>query len=71
MDHAWNLTFVFGFYGYAIAAVSHGNNSILKIVSGAAVYKGTELCVYFVIGGFHGTSNLSEPRTCIIGNLFL
>ena len=68
MDHAGNLSFVFGLYRDAVPAVSHGDHRVLKIIAGAAVYKAGKLGVDALVDGFHASPDLAEGRACVIAD---
>ena len=71
MDHARNLAFMLCLYRNTVTAVSHGDDSILQIGAGTAVYNGIELAVDLVIGIFHGAAHLTKPGTRVVRNLLL
>ena len=73
MDHTWNLAFVFGFHRDTVAAVSHGDNGVLKVIAGAAVYQGGQLGVDAVVGnlsccGVHASTGTGIVTDFVLGN---
>ena len=71
MDHTGNLSFVFGFHRDTVAAVSHGDDAVLKVIAGAAVYQGGKLCVDAVVGCFHGAAHVHQSTAGIVADLIL
>ena len=71
VDHTWNLTFVFGFYRDTVAAVSHGDNGVLKVIAGAAVYQRGQLGVDAVIGNFHAAAYMHQTGTGVVTDFVL
>ena len=58
MDHTRYLAFVFGFDRDTVAAVSHGDHSVLQICSCGAVDHTGKLCMNAFSGHFHRTADL-------------
>ena len=58
MDHSLETASIFLFYRNTVAAISHGNNSILQLILiGSRTDKRCQLCMDLLIGLFHCTTN--------------
>ena len=69
VDHTRHLSLIFGFDRDTVSAVSHGDDSILKVSPCTAVYQSGKLRVDPVIGHFHAASDLAQVRACIVTDL--
>ena len=71
MDHAGYLAFVLGFYRDTVAAVTHGDDGILKIIPGASCNQRRKLGVDPVVGGFDAAADLTKGAAGIVTDLIL
>ena len=71
MDHAGYLAFVLGFYRDTVAAVTHGDDGILKIIPGASCNQRRKLGVDPVVGGFDAAAYLTKGAAGIVTDLIL
>ena len=60
MYHARHLIFIFCFYRDTVAAVAHGDDSVLQVGAGAAVYDAAQLAMDTVVDQFHAASLSGE-----------
>ena len=66
MDHARDLAAVLRFDWDTVASVSHGDNRILQIRAGGAIYHRLELGVDLVVDLSHGATDFEQCRTGIV-----
>ena len=71
MDHTGYLTFVLGFYRDTVAAVTHGDDGILKIIPGASCNQRRKLGVDPVVGGLDAAADLTKGAAGIVTDLIL
>ena len=71
MDHTRNLSFVFSFDLNTVAAISHGDHRVLKVISGTAIYQGSKLGMDAVVCKLHAAANMHQPAACIVADLIL
>ena len=71
MDHAGHLVFVFRLDGDTVAAVAHGDNGVLQVGAGAAVYHAGQLVVDPLAGVLDGTADLAQGGAGVVADLIL